>query len=537
MPDSGAGAPDAAEPAATASRWPAGFRVSRAGQLVIGLTVAAAALRFATLDVQSIWLDESATIILVGRGFSGMLSHLSASESAPPLYYVMVWAWTKVFGLGVLGFRSFSALVGTITVPVMYFAGRRISPRIGLWAAALTVVNPAMYYYSQEARCYSLLILFSAVAFVYWQRALDRPDRTGLALWAGASILAVLTHYFAAFLFIPEAILLMRRHGFRRLLVPAGAVVLVGLALLPLAASERGNGHKSEWIEESSLVSRVAETAKQFLIGLYSPLEILTALIGGLLAAGAIALLLARADRSERLSARNVAIVAASALALPLILALSHVLDVFDGRNMIADWVPTAVLIAIGLGMRRAGRVGAVLGVGLCTLFLGVVISINLIPGYQRDDWRGAARALPPPPASGRAIVGETFASLPLSVYLPGLRTVTRNPVVLAGEVDFVGLRERQTGRAPTPAVAPLRAPPGFHLASVRKSESYAVSRFVASPPRLVKVDVLKRIAGSAQAEVILQRRAHQQSVFAPAASRSLTRATPAIPPERSARP
>ena len=229
--------------------------------IVLGLTALAAILRFATLDVQSIWLDESATMILVHRGFGGMLSHLSASESAPPLYYVLVWAWTKVLGAGPLGFRSFSALAGTITVPVMYLAGRRISPRVGLWAAALTAVNPAMYYYSQEARCYALLILFSAGAFVLWQRALETPSRQRLALWAGMSILALLTHYFAVFLFVPEAFLLARRLGWRRLLVPVGAVSIVGIALLPLAISERSGGKKSEWIEESALISRMGETA------------------------------------------------------------------------------------------------------------------------------------------------------------------------------------------------------------------------------------------------------------------------------------
>src|SRR4029077_15466227 len=181
--------------------------------IVLALTALAAILRFATLDVQSIWLDESATMILVHRGLGGLLSHLSASAPAPPLYYMLVWAWTKVFGAGPLGFRSFSALIGTLTVPVMYLAGRRISPRVGLWAATLTVVNPAMYYYSQEARAYALLILFSAAAFVLWQRALQAPDTRRLLLWSGLSILALLTHYFAVFLFIPEAALLVSRLG------------------------------------------------------------------------------------------------------------------------------------------------------------------------------------------------------------------------------------------------------------------------------------------------------------------------------------
>ncbi len=228
------------------------LRDSRAAQIVLALTVAAAVLRFATLDVQSIWLDESATLLLVHRGFSGMLSHLATSESTPPLYYVLVWAWTKVFGAGVVGFRSFSALVGTLTVPVLYLAGRSVSQRVGVWTAALAAFNPAMYYYSQEARAYGLLIFFCAVAFVCWQQALADPSGRRLGLWAVASVLALLTHYFAVFLFLPEAVILARRVGWRRMLAPVGAVALAGVALLPLAAKQRSGG-QANWIEAASL--------------------------------------------------------------------------------------------------------------------------------------------------------------------------------------------------------------------------------------------------------------------------------------------
>ncbi len=292
-------------------------------EIVLGLTILGAALRFGTLNVQSIWLDESATMILVHRGFSGMLSHLSSSESTPPLYYILVWAWTKVFSAGPLGFRSFSALLGTLTIPVLYAAGREISLRVGLWAAALALVNPAMYYYSQEARAYGLLILLCAAAFMLWQRALRAPDGRRLALWGGVSVLALLTHYFAAFLFLPEAVVLVRRLGWRRVWAPIGAVVLTGIALLPLAVSQRADG-KASWIEAASLSSRAGETVKQFLVGLYGPVEILTAVLAGLLAGGAVVLLLRRGDERERSVARDAAIVGATGLALPLLVAVTH---------------------------------------------------------------------------------------------------------------------------------------------------------------------------------------------------------------------
>jgi uncharacterized membrane protein len=481
------------------------LRLSGPAKIVLLITVLAAALRFATLNVQSIWLDEAATIVLVHRGVAGMLSHLSASESAPPLYYLLVWTWTKVFGAGPLGFRSLSALVGALTVPVLYLAGRRVSPRVGVWAAALAAVNPAMYYYSQESRAYGLLILFSAAAFVMWQRALQSPSGRRVALWGLFSILALLSHYFAVFLFLPEAFLLIRRLGWQRVWIAASAVVVVGVALAPLAIAQHGSTRKSEWIEETSLASRVLETAKLFLVGVYGPLETVTAALAGLLVIGAIVLLLRYADADARGVARDAAIVALVALAIPLLAAATHALDVFDGRNVIATWVPCCVVVAIGLGVSAARPVALAIGAALCAVSLAVVVGINVLPAYQREDWRDAAHALPAI-AGPRVIVSAGYSRIPLSVYL-------RSPERLEGhgvptkELDFIGLATKgANGAAPAPPVVPTSAPQQFRLAGVRRSEAYAVSRFLAARPTTVPFSLLRRMSGEPAAEVILQR-------------------------------
>ncbi len=287
----------------------------------MALTLLGGAARFATLNVSSIELDESATLILVHRGFGGMLSHLARSESTPPLYYILVWAWTKVFGSGPVGFRSMSALIGMITIPVMYLAGREISQRAGVWAAVLTTVSPAMYFFSQEARTYGLLILFSAAAFVAWQRALREPRARHLALWAAMSSLAVLAHYFAAFLFISEALVLLGRIGWRRVLGADGAVVLVGLALSPLAISQRADG-KTNWIEGLSLSGRIGESVKMFTVGVYGPLVLVASTLAVLIIAGSFLLVLRAGDERERGGARDAALAATGAIMLPLLLAV-----------------------------------------------------------------------------------------------------------------------------------------------------------------------------------------------------------------------
>jgi len=479
-----------------------GHRTLTPTTIVLLLTVAGAALRFGTLDVQSVWLDESTTMVLVSRSLGGMFSHLY-SEETPPLYFVLVWIWTNIFGTGVLGFRSLSAVLGTITIPVMYAVGRRISPRVGLWAAALTVVSPAMYYFSQEARCYALLVLLSAAAFLFWLRVMQDEDGRSLALWAAMSVLALLTHYYAIFMFIPESALLLRRLGIRRMLVPIGVEALTGLALLPLALWQSST--YGEVLESTSTASRAAETVKLFLVGLYGPLEIYSALLVGAMAAGAVAYLWRRGEKQWRRPALEIGFIGAVALLLPLVMALMHVASYsLDGRHLISAWIPCALLVAMGLGIACPPRAAALLGLAICAISLAVIGGINAIPGYQRDDWRGVAAALAA--HTGPSLIVTPSGGLqPLGIYLPHLHKTTASSTP-PRELEFVALRTKRTGRSPLAPVVPTRALPGYRLVEVQRTETYAISRYLAPLPTVTSVSVLRGADGTAEAEVLLHR-------------------------------
>ncbi|HEU0317212.1 MAG TPA: glycosyltransferase family 39 protein, partial [Solirubrobacteraceae bacterium] len=132
---------------------------------LLGLTLAAAALRFATLGQQSFWFDEASTGRLMRMGLGSMIRALPDGESTPPLYYVLAWVWTRAFGTGEVGLRSLSALAGTLTVLAVYAAAARLfDRRAGLAAAALATFSPLLIWYSQEARAYALLVLLSAAS-------------------------------------------------------------------------------------------------------------------------------------------------------------------------------------------------------------------------------------------------------------------------------------------------------------------------------------------------------------------------------------
>jgi len=466
--------------------------------VLVAVTVAGGALRFATLGVQSLWLDESATVLLLRKSFTGMLGALPGSESAPPLYYCAAWLWARVFGLDAVGVRSLSALVGTLTIPVAYLAARSASRAAGVCAAVLAAASPMLFYYAQEARPYALLILLAALSFVCFVRAAG-DERRGLRAWAAASAAALLTHYFAAFVILPEAAALARRRGLRACAPAFAAVGVVAVALLPLAVRQRRDG-KSNWIADSPLLSRAAQAPKQFLVGIDGPLEIVTALVSVLL----VVLLLARLRRArhaERALAGRGAFVAVVAVGLPLLLSVSRVIDVFDGRNVVAAWMPAAVVPAVAAGVAGNRRAAAALVAALAVLWTAVVAGVLLEPKLQRDDWRDVARAVKAG-GGGRFVVGPANADVPLEVYLPGSRAVTAR-LLRAVEIDVVALPRRRTGRAPLAPELPTAHLPGFRRAGTAGGSSYLVERFVAPRPTRVGRVALETVAGDAAAAVV----------------------------------
>ena len=243
---------------------------SRTFWIVAGLTVLAAALRFATLGLQSYHHDEIVTASRILRdGFWHAMDAVGFSESAPPLYYAMAWLWTQVTGTGEVGLRSVSAVAGVATVPVAYLLGAELSRRrAGIVAAALVAVNPMLIWYSQEARAYALFVLLTAISLLYFVRALDRGRRRDSIAWGIASALALGTHYFAAFPIAAEALWLLRRRGratggaFPGLWIVGAA----GLLLAPLVVHQASFAH-AEWISNFSLGHRLWETGLTFALG------------------------------------------------------------------------------------------------------------------------------------------------------------------------------------------------------------------------------------------------------------------------------
>ncbi len=404
--------------------------VARRTLPLAALMVLAAVLRFQGLTEQSFWSDEAVTVLLVDRGAHEMLTGVLNTESSPPLYYVLAWLWTALVGSDEVGLRSLSAVLGVLTVPVAYATGRSLdSTRAGLAASALVATSPLLVWYSQEGRAYALLVLLCGLSFWAFVAAYRTPQSSAvLAAWWLTSSLAVLTHYFASFVILVEALFLLRRHRIRPVLVAVAGVGVTMVAVLPLALYQRGGG-QAEYIAESSLLRRVVTLGKQDLVGLDAPYD----KVATLLVAAAVFACMTLFMRGQDRPARNRALLAASvgiaAILLPIALAFVG-FDYVNTQNMLGAWI--AVLVALGVTIAGgAPRLAShALLLGICAIWVALVLGVTRDDRFHRANWRGALEsAVKTSPENGRLlVVGPDyegwFARAPVLVYLPDARSV-----------------------------------------------------------------------------------------------------------------
>jgi mannosyltransferase len=469
---------------------------------VVGLVLLASLVRFGTLGAKSFWGDELSTVDLVHRSLGHMLTGIGNLESTPPLYYVVSWLWVQIVPGTEVGIRALPALFGVALVPVTYWIGRELADkRAATISAALVACNPFLVWYSQEARSYSLLALLSAIALLLAIRAIKRPSRRLYAGWALTSALALATHYFAVFLLVPEAVMLLWLAPRRRVAAAAvGFVGATGALLLPLALHQQSMDHAA-WISGAPILGRLAITPLDFLVGfdLTSAALPIAAIVVAAALVGLARLAASRLSRAP--GPRAVAVMLVATFFLPLGLALLG-LDYLDPRNLIVALVPLLVLIGVGFATPSRPWIGGAAAVGLCLASLVVVLLTAWEPKYHSEDWRAAASDLGPPTVD-RVVIATpgSFARKPLQYYLPGSQALPSSGEPVQ-QIDVLAL-PRQGSSTPTATLH--LSMPRFRLVSRDFDGRFLVWRYRPTGPDRLSLGQLEPLVNRSRADVIWQ--------------------------------
>ncbi len=186
------------EPHVTRSTYRSAARYLKPGVLAVTLTLIALALRLYRLDARSFWLDELVTAYSVRfNDLSDLFRHLSFWYDNMPGIFLLTWL-TRGFGGSELIIRLPFALAGTLNVYALYLLGKAtFNARVGLAGALVLAVSPFAVWYSQEARQYAFLMLFTTLQMLFaYEVAVNRRGRSAIGL-AIVSILSLYTGYLA----------------------------------------------------------------------------------------------------------------------------------------------------------------------------------------------------------------------------------------------------------------------------------------------------------------------------------------------------
>ncbi|MCP4547268.1 MAG: hypothetical protein GY835_12485 [bacterium] len=134
----------------------------------VGLTAVAAVLRLFRLGDWSLWIDEGNTLWL-----TEFLSGKRPTDSYP-VFFWLERGMVELLGTGEFALRLLPALLGIISVPLLYLLFRRdAGERTAFWGAMLMALCPWHLFWSQNARYYTLLlveaILLFKLAWSWWE--------------------------------------------------------------------------------------------------------------------------------------------------------------------------------------------------------------------------------------------------------------------------------------------------------------------------------------------------------------------------------
>ncbi len=157
----------------------ANHRSSARRAILLGLVLAAFALRVVGLDRQSLWRDEVDAIYFAVRDLDATLSMFVQAAQNGPLYFLALRPWFALMGTWEFVLRFPSAAAGTLSIPLLWHVGRRLLPQrsggsfVALTAAALMTFNPYQVWYGQEGKMYATITCLALLASYLWLRGME----------------------------------------------------------------------------------------------------------------------------------------------------------------------------------------------------------------------------------------------------------------------------------------------------------------------------------------------------------------------------
>jgi len=163
------------------------------------------------LDKESLSTDEYLSLFSVQQSPHDIFyKHKSVlnPNTIPPLYFLILHYWVKLFGTSDFVQRSLSVIFGILSIYSLYRLTRMLFDiRTGIFSALFGALSYNWFLLFRQDRSYSLLILLSLLSFyAFFYLIKNKNSKYPIFYLTIINILLAYTHYFSFLIIILEAL-------------------------------------------------------------------------------------------------------------------------------------------------------------------------------------------------------------------------------------------------------------------------------------------------------------------------------------------
>lgn len=172
--------------------------------VVVICAIAAMVISLVIGLMQSVWFDEAYSVIIAKQPI-GQLMHLTAVDTHPPFYYLLLKFWAAIFGYSEFALRSLSVLsMGGAIIIAAQLIKRLFGSRTAIISLPFFAFAPFLLRYGFEIRMYSFVSLIGIAATYILVLALECRDKCKkwrlYAAYGALVALGVYTLYYSVLL-------------------------------------------------------------------------------------------------------------------------------------------------------------------------------------------------------------------------------------------------------------------------------------------------------------------------------------------------
>lgn len=409
---------------------------------LLGLTSLGMILRFYRIGANSYWLDEAISVLIARASVPAILSNAGRS-SHPSLYYLLLHFWLRWGTTAELWVRLPSALLGSLTIPLIALLGQDLfNRRVGLVSGLFLTLAPFHVAYSQEARMYAQVVFLGVAGLLCFYRAINERSYAWWLATLTVMALAMMTHLFAIFLLAAMSLYVLCYHREQRILICMFLVNLVAVVVVVphlvglLSDSQQASGGLRPLVSQDRPSLFFPITAAHILLMGYSipPLWMPIALFISLAVLGITLMEVRRALRLRVDSSQSLVLlllVGGLVLLVPFVGALIQPAFLPE-RTLLVGLPALLLLIAWGIAGTRRRTPLLYLGIGLVALLLFSLKGYYFDNRFQKPPMREVAALVEARFSPGDGVLHTSDGS-----YLPSL--VYSHPdesYLLAGDPD-----------------------------------------------------------------------------------------------------